>query len=135
MSDKLFSHLNPILFLQTFVAQSIEVSAKIGGDKKNDRLNHIERLGLTASGCFEAAYRHECGKDGPLDHDKYADMIVEIKNKIGGNFSRASSEPGMVRVVNTRCGARLDRLAESIAASTTKWRSRHDQSRDARPSS
>lgn len=103
MSDKLFSHLNPILFLQTFVAQSIEVSAKIGGDKKNDRLNHIERLGLTASGCFEAAYRHECGKDGPLDHDKYADMIVEIKNKIGGNFSRASSEPGMVRVVNTRC--------------------------------
>ena len=103
MPDKLFSHLNPILFLQTFVAQSVEVSAKMGGGKGNDRLNYIERLGLTASGCFEAAYRQESGQDGPLDHDKYAGMIVEIKNKIGGNFSRASSEPGMVRVVNTRC--------------------------------
>ena len=103
MSDKLFSHLNPILFLQTFVAQSIEVSAEMRGGKDNDRLNYIERLGLTASGCFEAAYRQESEQNGSLDHDKYADMIVEIKNKIGGNFSRTSSEPGMVRVVNTRC--------------------------------
>jgi len=30
-------------------------------------------------------------------------MIGRIKNKIGGNFSRASSEPGMVHVVNSRC--------------------------------
>lgn len=103
MPDKLFSHLNPILFLQTFVAQSVEVSAKMGGGNGNDRLNYIEQLGLTASGCFETAYRQELAQDGPLDHDKYADMIVEIKNKIGGNFSRASSEPDMVRVVNTRC--------------------------------
>ncbi|MHB1322115.1 MAG: hypothetical protein ACYCY0_11230 [Acidithiobacillus ferrivorans] len=58
MPDKLFSHLNPILFLQTFVAQSVEVSAKMGDAKGNDRLNYIEQLGLTASGCFETAYRH-----------------------------------------------------------------------------
>jgi len=103
MTDKIFSHLNPILFLQTFVAQSVEVSAKMGGGKANERLKYIEQLGLTASGCFETAYRQELVQDGPLDHGKYADMIVEIKNKIGGNFSRASSEPGVVRVVNTRC--------------------------------
>jgi DNA-binding NtrC family response regulator len=103
MADKLFSHLNPILFLQTFVAQSVEVNAKMGGGKGNDRLNYIEQLGLTASCCFEAAYRQELEQDGPLDHGKYADMIVGIKNKIGGNFSRESSEAGMVRVVNTRC--------------------------------
>ncbi|MBI3522916.1 MAG: sigma-54-dependent Fis family transcriptional regulator [Betaproteobacteria bacterium] len=103
MTDKIFSHLNPILFLQTFVAQSVEVSAKRGGGKGNERLKYIEQLGLTASGCFETAYRQEFAQDGPLDHGKYADMIVEIKNKIGGNFSRASSEPGVVRVVNTRC--------------------------------
>lgn len=83
MPDKLFSHLNPILFLQTFVAQSVEVSAKMRGGNVNDRLNYIEQLGLTASGCFETAYRQELAQDGPLNHDKYADMIVEIKNKIG----------------------------------------------------
>ena len=105
MPDKFFSHLNPILFLQTFVAQSVEVSAKMGGAKGNDRLNYIEQLGLTASGCFETAYRQELPLDGPLNHDKYAGMIVEIKNKIGGNFSRESSEPGMVRVVNRASSA------------------------------
>jgi transcriptional regulator with PAS, ATPase and Fis domain len=30
-------------------------------------------------------------------------MIIELKNKIGGNFSRGSSGPGMVRVVNSHC--------------------------------
>lgn len=102
MPDKLFSHLSPILFLQTFVAQSIEVSTKIG-NKNNNEQSYIELLGLTASSCFETAYRQKLELDGPLNHDKYADMIIEIKNKIGGNFSRESSEPGMVRVVNTRC--------------------------------
>jgi len=102
MPNKLFSHLSPILFLQTFVAQSIEVNSKMSNGKTNDR-NYIELLGLTASGCFETAYRENLREDEPLDHDKYANMIVEIKNKIGGNFSRGSSEPGMVRVVNTRC--------------------------------
>ncbi|MDD2878736.1 MAG: sigma 54-interacting transcriptional regulator [Acidiphilium sp.] len=103
MAENVFRHLNPILFLQTFVAQSVEVSAKISSAKGNSRLNYIEQLGLTASGCFEAAYRQEFAQNGPLDHGTYADMIVAIKNKIGGNFSRASSEPGMIRVVNTRC--------------------------------
>lgn len=105
MDKKYFSHLNPIAFLQTFVSKSIEAGEKLGCVKcnGNNRLNHIEQLGLNASSCFEGAYRQESELDGTLDHDQYADMIVEIKNKIGGNFSRATSEPGMVRVINTRC--------------------------------
>ena len=105
MDKKYFSHLNPIAFLQTFVSKSIEAGEKLGCVKchGNNRLNHIEQLGLNASNCFEGAYRQESELDGTLDHDLYADMIVEIKNKIGGNFSRATSEPGMVRVINTRC--------------------------------
>lgn len=105
MDKKYFSHLNPIAFLQTFVSKSIESCEKLGCAKCNseNRLNHIEQLGLNASSCFEAAYRQEFELDGALSHDKYADMIVEIKNKIGGNFSRGSSEPDMVRVINTRC--------------------------------
>ncbi len=103
MPEKLFPHLSPVLFLQTFVAQSIEVSLKNGGGKGSNRLNYIEQLGLTASGCFETAYRQQTEQEGALDHGQYADMIVAIKNKIGGNFSRATSEAGMVRVLNTRC--------------------------------
>lgn len=105
MDKKYFSHLNPIAFLQTFVSKSIEAGEKLGCVKCNgsNRLSHIEQLGLNASSCFEGAYRQESELDGSLDQDKYADMIVEIKNKIGGNFSRATSGPDMVRVINTRC--------------------------------
>lgn len=103
MADKLFSRLNPIAFLQTFVSQSMDISESLGCTKCNNRKDYIEQLGLSAGDCFETAYREEFKYLDPLDHDLYADVIVQLKNKIGGNFSRASSEPGMVRVVNTRC--------------------------------
>jgi transcriptional regulator with PAS, ATPase and Fis domain len=101
MSSQPFSQLHPINFLQTFVTQSLELGELYGPDKKT--INRIEQLGLNAGSCFEAAYREERGLVGPLDHAQYRDLIVEIKNKIGGCFSPASSEPGTVRVVNTRC--------------------------------
>jgi hypothetical protein len=103
MSSQPFSRLNPINFLQTFVTQSLELSELCEPDKNDKPINKIEQLGLNAGSCFEAVYREECGLVGPLDHAQYRDLIVEIKNKIGGCFSPASSEPGMVRVTNTRC--------------------------------
>jgi transcriptional regulator with PAS, ATPase and Fis domain len=103
MSSQPFSQLNPINFLQTFVTQSLELSELCESDKNDKPINKIEQLGLNAGSCFEAAYREERGLAGPLDRARYRDLIVEIKNKIGGSFSAASSEPGMVRVINTRC--------------------------------
>jgi transcriptional regulator with PAS, ATPase and Fis domain len=103
MSSQPFSQLNPINFLQTFVTQSLELSEPGEPDKNDKTINKIEQLGLNAGSCFEAAYREERGLVGPLDRAQYRDLIVEIKNKIGGGFSPASSEPGMVRVINTRC--------------------------------
>jgi transcriptional regulator with PAS, ATPase and Fis domain len=103
MPSQPFSRLNPINFLQTFVTQSLELSELCEPDKNDNPINKIEQLGLNAGSCFEAVYREERGLVGPLDHAQYRDMIVEIKNKIGGGFSPASSEPGMVRVINTRC--------------------------------
>jgi len=103
MSSQPFSQLNPINFLQTFVTQSLELSELYDPDKNDKPINRIEQLGLNAGSCFEEAYREERGLVGPLDPAQYRDLIVEIKNKIGGAFSPASSEPGTVRVVNTRC--------------------------------
>jgi DNA-binding NtrC family response regulator len=97
------SRLNPTAFLQTLLSQSIEVSEKLGCSHCNNPLNYIEQLGFGASKCFEEAYRCEHALEGPLDHNAYADLIVSIKNRIGGNFSRASSEPGVVCVINTQC--------------------------------
>ena len=95
--------LSPIAFLQTFAAQSFRAAKRLGCAHCEDDFGYIEHIGLTAGPCFEAACRQQMGLTGPIDLDQYADIILRIKNQIGGNFSRTSSEPGIVRVVNNRC--------------------------------
>lgn len=103
MSSKYLTDLNPINFLQTFVTQSAKVAGQLGCPNCESQLSYIEHLGLAAGSCFEANYREQNALDNKINLDEYSDLIVSIKNQIGGNFSRASSEPGVVRVVNTRC--------------------------------
>lgn len=103
MSETSFPHLTPVAFLQAFVTQGLLVKEKSDFSPCASLSAYIEQLGLEASACFEAAYRCETELDQPLDPDTYAQMIIGIKNKIGGNFSRGSSPPGVIRVVNTRC--------------------------------
>lgn len=99
MTEKVFAHLNPLSFLQTFITLSLSLSKKSGTDLDNN----IEQLGFSAGCCFETAYKQEFNINGTMNHDKCAEMIIEIKNKIGGNFSRTSSDPNTIRVINTRC--------------------------------
>ena len=99
MVEKIYTNLNPLSFLQTFI--SLGLSSR--EYSKLDTTRKVEQLGLDAACCFETAYRQEFNLTGILDCDKCAEMIIEIKNKIGGNFSRASSLPETIRVINTRC--------------------------------
>jgi DNA-binding NtrC family response regulator len=96
-------------FLQAFVAELVNVMGQAGCEQCSGRFEYIERVGLLASGCLEETARHRLDYEGTITPDQYSDIIVELKNRIGGHFSRASSGPGMVRVVNSRCpfGARV----------------------------
>ncbi len=95
--------LNPLSFLQTFIAQSIKVVEQRGGQDAAGTDRYIEQVGLTASHCLEEAARAFLGYTGSITPDQYADVIIAIKNRIGGNFSRTSAAPNTIRVVNTRC--------------------------------
>jgi len=103
MSNKHQTKLSPVNFLQTFVTQSAKVARQLGCTKCDSSHGYIERLGLAASSCFETLYRENNTIDDKISLDEYSELIINIKNQIGGNFSRATSEPGVVRVVNTRC--------------------------------
>ena len=96
--------LTAISFLQSFVTQSVKAANQMGCSSCSSRFSLIEQLGLGASGCLEETCRAHTGLDNAaLTPRQYADMIVWIKNQIGGDFSQADSEPGVVRVVNRRC--------------------------------
>lgn len=103
MSNQSFPHLNPITFLQTILTQSVQTSVAQSPVEPPSNNSHITQIGLSAGTCFEAAYREEFDIDGSLTTEQYVDLILAIKNKIGGKFSRISSGEGCIRVVNTRC--------------------------------
>jgi DNA-binding NtrC family response regulator len=103
MTTKPATRLDAIAFLQGFVTQSVRAASQIGCSSCGDQMSYIERLGLTASGSLEQACRDQSGLQGRLTQEQYADLIVSLKNQIGGNFSRASSAAGVVRVINNRC--------------------------------
>jgi DNA-binding NtrC family response regulator len=101
VSSTRFSNLTPLFFLQTFAIELMQTLEQSG---KNNRELLIERIAHRAGRFFEEVYREEYGwGDGPLNRESYADLIIALKNRIGGNFSLASSEQDCVRVVNTRC--------------------------------
>jgi Nif-specific regulatory protein/two-component system response regulator AtoC len=102
--DRSTKALNPVSFLRTFIAQCMKVAEQHYGkqdDAPTDR--YIEQVGLSASHCLEEAMRDRLGYAGPITPEQYADLIIGIKNRIGGNFSRASGAAGTIRVVNTCC--------------------------------
>lgn len=99
MAEKIFANLNPLSFLQTFIGLSLSMP----DNNKLDIACKIEQLGLSAACCFETAYRQEFNLTGAVDYDKCAEMLIEIKNRIGGNFSRTSSLPKTIQLINTRC--------------------------------
>ncbi|RRQ21299.1 sigma 54-interacting transcriptional regulator [Thiohalobacter thiocyanaticus] len=103
MSGNSTKPLNPVSFLQAFITQSLKIGARGCTAPGNGMHHYIEQVGLAASHCLESGARTGLGYQGAIGPEQYADVIINIKNQIGGNFSRASSEPGMVRVVNTRC--------------------------------
>lgn len=103
MDSEIPLRLSPTSFLQTFATRSIKIAGQLGCTQCNDSTSHIERIGLAASSCLEDASRQQLGLPESIDHDQYADVIINLKNQIGGNFSRGSSEPGTIRVVNSRC--------------------------------
>ena len=91
-----------ITFLQTLVTEVVEAAGQ-EGCKHCGGSDYIEKIGLTASDCLEGITRKQLGLVGKVNPDQYATIITKFKNTIGGNFSRASSEAGVIRVVNTRC--------------------------------
>lgn len=103
MPDTLLTEPGPISFLQMFVTQSVKLAAQECCGGAQGHRHHIQYLGLTASSCLEEHARARLGFEGKLSREQYAQLIVSIKNQIGGGFAAMPDEDGAVRVENCRC--------------------------------
>jgi DNA-binding NtrC family response regulator len=100
MDNTSFSQLTPIGFLQTFVIELMELCEESGAAQAEQI---IERIALSAGRFFEEIFRAEYGLDQALDGELYADLIIGLKNKIGGHFSLVSSNAERIRVASSSC--------------------------------
>src|SRR5579859_4514397 len=64
---------------------------------------YIMNVGLSMSAAIEAEYKQFWGIDRPFTLDEYAHVIVDLKQKIHGNFSLVSKDPAKVVVQTTSC--------------------------------
>jgi DNA-binding NtrC family response regulator len=100
MSNTGFTNLSPVTFLQTFVFELMHLCVE-AGIAPEEQL--IEKIARSASRFFEDAYREEFAVAGTLDLEGYTDLIIGLKNKIGGHFSPLSIDDNCIRVVSKSC--------------------------------
>ncbi len=101
MPNSSLSDLTPIAFLQTFIIELMHASEQLGQEQCQQL---IENIALTAGCFFEEVYRNEsANKKNALNIESYIELILGLKNNIGGNFSLSSSNQDSIWVSNTSC--------------------------------
>jgi DNA-binding NtrC family response regulator len=96
----MFSDLTPTAFLQTFAIELMDACEE-AGTAQAEQL--IERIARSAGRFFEEAFRAEYQLDQALDRERYADLIIGLKNGIGGRFSLVASDARCIRVASPCC--------------------------------
>ncbi|NOQ34730.1 MAG: AAA domain-containing protein [Methylococcaceae bacterium] len=111
MTQPTLSDLSPIFFLQTFVLELMHASEQQGQKHCEQLIEHIAR---TAGCFFEETYRNQSGKHQQLDRESYIELILGLKNNIGGNFSLSSCDQDVISVTNSSCpfGDRVNQFPE-----------------------
>lgn len=100
MKNSPLSELTPVFFLQTFILELMHASEQ-QGQKHCEQL--IEHIAKTAGRFFEETYRDNTHKNEQLDVESYIELILGIKNNIGGKFSLVSSNQDCITVTNSCC--------------------------------
>ncbi|MDD5112760.1 MAG: sigma 54-interacting transcriptional regulator [Methylobacter sp.] len=111
MSNNSLSDITPVFFLQTFILELMHASEQQGQQHCEQLIEHIAK---TAGCFFEETYREETKKNQLLDRESYTELILGLKNNIGGKFSLASSNQDCITVTNTCCpfGERVTNFPE-----------------------
>ncbi len=91
------TQLTGTIFLSKLVTQYAQLHSKTVGDSAQE---YIRQIGIRTGEWLEEFYD---SKDQNWTVEKYADVIVDIKNSIGGHFTISEVHPDHVVVKATGC--------------------------------
>ncbi|MGR8942559.1 MAG: sigma 54-interacting transcriptional regulator, partial [Gammaproteobacteria bacterium] len=94
------SGVTPVFFLQTFILELMHANEQLG-QKHCEQL--IEHIAKTAGCFFEETYRDDAQINDALDIESYTELILGLKNNIGGKFSLVSANQDCITVTNSCC--------------------------------
>ena len=100
MNTNPLSDVTPVFFLQTFILELMHASEQ-QGQKHCEQL--IEHIAKTAGCFFEETYRENTHHSERLGIESYIELILGLKNNIGGKFSLVSSNQDCITVTNSCC--------------------------------
>ncbi len=95
-----FANLTPEEFLQTFIDEARLIAPFASCSSLQ---SFIQQIVFKSSTCWEEKYRKVEGLTGPLTPDRYAELIVSLKNSIGGKFQVVSSDLKQVQIHAEHC--------------------------------
>jgi len=95
-----FSHLTPQEFLQTFVDQARSIAPFASCSSLQ---SFIHQIVFKASASFEGRYRETEELRTALTPSQYAQLIVTLKNNIGGEFEIVDCDRQRVQIRAMRC--------------------------------
>ena len=90
-----FTNLTPEEFLQTFIDEARVIAPF---SSCSSLQSFIHQIVFKASACLEERYRALEDLRGALAPAQYAQLIVAIKNSIGGDFAAVSSNKQEVHI-------------------------------------
>jgi DNA-binding NtrC family response regulator len=95
-----FANLTPEAFLQIFIDEARRIAPFASCSSLQ---SFIQQIVFKSSTCWEEKYRDVEGLTGPLAPDRYAELIVSLKNSIGGKFQVVSSDRKQVQIHAEHC--------------------------------
>ncbi len=95
-----FSNLTPEEFLQTFIDEAGRIAPFASCTSLQ---SFIQQIVFKSSACLEDKYRDVENLRGALTPIQYAELIVSLKNSIGGDFSIVYSNRQQVQIHAEKC--------------------------------
>lgn len=95
-----FEHLTPERYLQLFIMQT---GGMAQGVNCSSLESFIKKIVLNSSEALEDIYRESHGLNDILSMQEYADLLVNLKNSIGGEFKVIEINENTLNIQTTKC--------------------------------